>query len=255
MKSYQAELNQIIVLTVAGMKARYRKTLMGFIWVILNPLVMFSAQAFVFKKVLRIDYPDYYVFLLGGLLPWIFLNSCWDSCTSSLVTSSAVIRSFQISPVVIVAANILNNFINFLASFLLIGAPAIILSGKGAWGMLFLPLAIIVLAGFTVTTTVLFAVLHVFYRDVKFVVQFCMSVLFFLTPIFYPKSFIPLEFQWLVELNPIYLVIAPFRAALYGESSLAIMLHLVKGTALGAVSGCALVWCWRRKKNELLLRL
>ena len=70
---------QIKVLTVANMKARYRKTMIGFFWVVLGPILMYSVQAFVFQKFLKLELHNYYLFLLGGLLPWIFITSSWDS--------------------------------------------------------------------------------------------------------------------------------------------------------------------------------
>ena len=66
---------QLISLTLANMKARYRKTFAGFLWVILNPIILYSVQSVVFRKILKIELPDYSLFLLGGLLPWIFITS------------------------------------------------------------------------------------------------------------------------------------------------------------------------------------
>ena len=68
-------IRQLISLTFANMKARYRKTLAGFIWVILNPIILYSVQSIVFRKILKIDVPDYSLFLMGGLLPWIFITN------------------------------------------------------------------------------------------------------------------------------------------------------------------------------------
>lgn len=237
------------------MKARYRKTFIGFVWVVLNPILMFSVQALVFKKFLQIDYPDYYLFLLGGLLPWIFINSAWETCTTTIANSSQVIKSFQISPLVILASALLDCFINFSAAFTIIVIPTLLLSQNISPSLLFLPLSIGILVVFTVASTTLFSVLHVFYRDIRYVTQFAMSLLFFLTPIFYPPDYVPSSLQWIINLNPIYLIIAPFRGSLYGGSIHEILSFQFKGLILSLIILGLFLKLWQKKKNELFLKL
>lgn len=237
------------------MKARYRKTMIGFFWVVLNPILMYSVQAFVFQKILKIDLPNYYLFLLGGLLPWIFINSSWDSSTPSIVSNASILKSFQISPMIILSSAILDNFINFISAFLVIVIPVLFYSGSLNTSLILLPLSLLTLMIFTLATTSILSVLFVFYRDVKYVANFMMSILFFLTPIFYPQNFIPEKYQWIVNLNPIYLVIAPFRASLYGESLPVIGLMLIKALGITLLTSLLFVKIWNAKKNELFLKL
>lgn len=247
--------NQIQILTLANMKARYRKTIIGFLWVVLNPILMYSVQAFVFQKFLKIDLPYYYLFLLGGLLPWIFINSSWDSSTPSIVSNASILKSFQISPMIILSSSILDNFINFLTAFTILVIPALIFAGSFQLSLLMLPLAAITLMLFTLISTAILAILHVFYRDVKYVTHFLMSVLFFLTPIFYPQTFVPAKYQWLVELNPIYLIIKPFRASIYGGAVTEILFMLLKANSFTFLLLLLFIKIWKNKKNELFLKL
>lgn len=237
------------------MRARYRKTIIGFFWVVLNPILMYSVQAFVFQKILKINLPHYYLFLLGGLLPWIFINSSWDSSTPCIVSNSSILKSFQISPMIILSSAILDNFINFISAFTVIVIPVLFYSGSLQPSLLFLPVALIILMIFTLVSTSILSVLHVFYRDVKYVTNFAMSVLFFLTPIFYPQSFIPDHYQWLLNFNPIYLVIAPFRASIYGADWTEITVLLGKAGLLTIISMFIFIKIWKAKKNELFLKL
>lgn len=237
------------------MKARYRKTFVGFVWVVLNPILMFSVQALVFKKFLQIDHPDYYLFLLGGLLPWIFINSSWDSCTTTIANASQVIKSFQISPLVILASAIFDCFINFSAAFFIMLIPTILISDSASFKIALLPISVALLILFTISTTAIFAVLHVFYRDIKYVTHFAMSLLFFLTPIFYPPDYIPSSLQWIINLNPIYIIIAPFRSCLTGGDITEILAMQSKGLLLGVITTGLFVKLWQKKKNELFLKL
>ena len=75
----------ISTLTFSEMKGRYRNTWAGFIWVIINPILMFSVQALVFKHILRLNMERYYLFLLGGLLPWIFISSTLNMTCNAFI--------------------------------------------------------------------------------------------------------------------------------------------------------------------------
>ena len=111
---------QSIILAMANMKARYRDTIAGFIWVVLNPLIMFGAQSVAFKKFLRLDVPNYYLFLLGGLLPWIFLVNSLQMCTPVFEEKGPLLKSFKIQPLVVLSAQLFDNFVNFLFAFFIL---------------------------------------------------------------------------------------------------------------------------------------
>jgi ABC-type polysaccharide/polyol phosphate export permease len=154
-----------------------------------------------------------------------------------------------------VASAILDNAINFTAGFILVLIPTLIISQKISASLLLLPVSLLILLIFTASTTITLALLQVFYRDVKYVTNFFMSILFFLTPIFYPPHFIPSEFQWIMHINPIYLVILPFRSCIYGGSLEEIFYMLMRGLFLSLVSIFILKKLWKKKKNELFLKL
>jgi ABC-type polysaccharide/polyol phosphate export permease len=255
MVNFRTAWQQIKILTYANMKARYRKTVIGFLWVVLNPILMYSVQAIVFKKFLKLDLPNYYIFLLGGLLPWLFINSTWDSCTTAIVNASALLKSFQISPLVILSSSILDNLINFLAAFIILGIPAILYEQSFSTSILFLPVSLFILIVFTVVTTALLATLHVFYRDIKYVTHFSMSVLFFLTPIFYPPSFIPENYRWIVDINPLYIIIAPIRLCLVDGNISDILQVQFKGLIFISLLVLIFIRIWKKKKNEIFLKL
>ena len=99
---------QIRVLTAANLKTRYRKTWAGFLWVILNPLTMYWIQTQVFSRFLKLNVSNYALFLLSGLLPWIFIVQTLEMCASLFVWSSRMFKAFPVSPLVYVF--VLANF-------------------------------------------------------------------------------------------------------------------------------------------------
>jgi lipopolysaccharide transport system permease protein len=245
---------QIVDLTVASLKSRYRKTFAGFIWVIMNPLLMFGVQSLVFKKFLKVNVPDYSIFLLSGLLPWIFFTQTIQMGTPVFVSQSQLLRSFKINPMVIVGSQILDNFINFLLSFLVILIPFYIYSSRPLELLVLLPLAIIPLAIGTMSLTIILSILNVFFRDINYVVGFIFNLFFFITPIFYPIEFIPENWRWLTYFNPIAYFLEPFRCVLY-QGANGFILSLAKGFLVSSFLMVLACIIWKRKKNDFYYRL
>jgi lipopolysaccharide transport system permease protein len=242
-------------LTQASMKSRYRKTWAGFLWVVLNPLLMFGVQSLVFRKFLRLDIPDYFLFLLGGLLPWIFISSTIQMGTPVFVSQAQLLRSFKINPWVLLAAQVMDSFINFMASFVIIMLPFYLLSDKSVASLFLLPVALVPLLIGTLSITISLAILNVFYRDINFVMGFIFSLLFFLTPVFYPKSYVPQEFQLLIELNPVIYFIDPFRIIIHSSNFEELIPVLVKSLAAALAFTVVAIVIWKRKQNEFYRRL
>ena len=238
-------------LTLSQIKARYRKTIAGFFWVLVGPILTYAVQATVFKHVLRLELPHYATFLLGGLLPWIFISNSFDMGISAITRSRQLLITFQVDSSVLVAASILDNWINFLFAFGLILIPMCVVGGAFSWGLLLLPVALFTLLLGTAGMVSILALLNVFFRDVAFVVRFGMGVLYFLTPSFYPRFILPDSVQWLVELNPIYHLILPVRECIYQFSWDAFVVAEIKAVIVSvAVLGMATLY-WKEKRTEL----
>jgi lipopolysaccharide transport system permease protein len=250
-------LDQVQALTSANLKSRYRKTFAGFLWVVLNPLIMFGVQALVFSRVLRIQVDNYGLFLLSGLLPWIFMVQTLEMCTSIFVTAGPVLKSFRCDPMVYLVSQLLDNFVNFCAAFALVLIPLIV-SGKidsiGARISL-LPLATLILLAGTFAMALLLANLQVFFRDTRFIVMFATGIAFFVTPVFYPRSFVPAGLLPLVELNPFYRLLEPFRVALYFHDFGMFLRSSAKGTLAALILLGLASWVWKRTRHAIYLHI
>lgn len=248
-------LRQTRALTAANLKARYRKTFSGLLWVILNPLIMYGVQSLVFKKFLQLGVPNYALFLLSGLLPWIFITQSLEMCTPILVGSSQLLKAFPVSPLVYIAAQLLDNMINFMAAFFLILIPISIIEPTSHPGLLLLPIPLFILVAGILGMAWLLATLQVFLRDTRFIVSFGLSISFFLTPVFYPITMVPENYRWLVVINPFYRLIAPFRHAIYNFE----LAPFLRATAIAALVAAtfltAAIVFWRKKRNAVYLYL
>jgi lipopolysaccharide transport system permease protein len=246
---------QICYLTISNLKTRYRNTLSGILWVVLYPTILYGAQAFVFHYILKLNVNNYLVFLLSGLLPWIFFVQSLEMNTTMIVNNARLIKSFPIHPIVPVTSQILDNLLNFSLSFLVILIPVLALTKNFHWSLVFLPLPILILLVAVGSLAFLLAICQVFFYDTKFVITFVLSIAFYLTPIFYPADFISPEMKWLLDFNPLVYLIAPFQTLLKFGDLFDFWRSL--GFAL-VISGGVLILAmlvWTRKKHDLYFRL
>jgi ABC-type polysaccharide/polyol phosphate export permease len=242
-------------MTGANLKTRYRGTWSGALWVFLNPMLMFGAQSYAFHFILKINVEKYPLFLLTGLLPWTFISSSVEMSTSSLVAHGRFLKSFPVSPVVIIFSQIVDNFINYVASFIVILVPiALWLDWPVSNLVLMLP-GFLSLFIFVISFCYLAAAMNVFFRDTRFVLSFVMQITFYITPIFYPPQLIPEAFLWIKDWNIFYLVIHPFQSvyseftwAYYGEA-------LLRSYSVSLLTLLVSTLFWRYKRNEIYFSL
>lgn len=246
---------QSLIMTISLMKARYRKTVAGFIWVLLNPIIMFGAQSLAFKKFLRLDIPNYHLFLTSNLIPWIFLVSNLQMCTAIFEEKRAILKSYQVNPIIFLLSQIMDNFFNFLCTFFLLLAPLLFVTAPTMMGVVHLLIALPLLLIGSSLISGLAAFLQVFYKDIKFVVQFLTGVIFFVTPIFYPIEFVPENYRFLIEFNIFYIFIRPINICLYSFEFGTFWMAIGKLALASLVLSLFLTYTWRRKRNEFYLYL
>lgn len=248
--NWQILKDQILALTIANMKSRYRNTISGIIWVILNPIIMYGAQSYAFNHILKLNIPNFNLFLLLGLLPWLFISQSILMSATMLVNSGALLKSYSIHPFVVVASQVLDNMFNFALAFMLILIPSAFFSDipliRFVW--LIIPATSLVVS--VISLCWLISVLNVFFRDTAFVMTFILNVSFFLTPIFYQVNMINDDYRWIVKFNIFHLIISPFQNILASQDQVlweSIMVSVL--VAMGLATTSFLVWKWRR--NEL----
>lgn len=246
-------LRIIYVLTLANLKSRYRNTFYGFLWVILNPILTFAVQAYAFTIIFKIQYLNYSQFLLSGLLPWIFIVQSVEMCTGIFVINNHFVRNLPVSPKVLVFTQVLDNFVNFLCSFLILILLSLVYYAGKFETFLLLPLPIFSLLIAVGAMCLLFANLNVIVRDLKFVISFVFSLLFYLTPIFYPVQFVPPQYRFITDLNPIYYLIKPFQLLTTEGAGVAFAKSLLMSYALSLVLVAISFVAWKKMKKYLIL--
>lgn len=235
-----------------SLKNRYRNTWAGVLWVFLLPLLQFGVQAIAFKFVVRIEHENYLLFLLSGLLPWIFLTSTLEMTVGTFLNNSFLFKSIAVNPLSFVFSQVLDNG---LVLFLCLSFSALVLglfSDFELWRIfLFLPASFALLV-MTASVSILLATYQVFLRDLRFVMSFAISGLYFLTPVLYPLELVPETYRKVFLLNPLHWMLLPFRQAAFkdvsefGKSWIVSVLLALLFAALAS-------FVWKRKRNEVVI--
>jgi ABC-2 type transport system permease protein len=205
----------IWALALKELKVRYKRSVLGFMWALLNPALMMLVMTVVFSTILRFGIPHYAIFLLSVLLPWTFFSQSLSYAVESIVGNGELIKKVSVPKLVFPVAAVVSNIINLLLSFIPLALIVIVMRHPFYWTWLYLPVPMLALIIFTLGVTFFFAAANVYYRDVAHIVQVVLSAWFYFTPIIYALDFIPTNRQWLFKLNPIIYVINGFRLAVY----------------------------------------
>ena len=194
---------------------RYRRTALGYLWTLINPLLMMSVMALVFATLFKADLKTFTVFLFAGMIPWNFFSSVVTQSGTSFINNEGLIKKIYlpkiIFPLSIASALLIDSALSFLALFAII----IIIGGSLSWAVLFIPFAYLMLFFFALGIGLIMSVATVFFRDLQHVILIAMQGLFFLTPIIYKQDALAGEVAWLVGLNPFVPFIELFRAPIY----------------------------------------
>ncbi|HLA58620.1 MAG TPA: ABC transporter permease [Puia sp.] len=206
--------------TWRDIKIKYKQTVLGFLWAILQPLLMMAIFTFFFGRALNIPSQGlpYPVFVFSGLLLWNTFSTGLTNSANSMVNNSQIIKKIYFPRLIIPVSAILVALFDFMMAFILF-IPLLIfyqlpLSWNAIWSW---PLALAICLIATLGPGALLAALNVKYRDFRYVIPFLVQILFFLTPIIYPVSLLKYPvLQYIIVLSPMYAAIELFRYPLMG---------------------------------------
>jgi lipopolysaccharide transport system permease protein len=200
------------------LKARYKQTILGAMWVILQPLLMTLVFTIFLGKLVRVQTgtTPYPLFLYAGLLPWTFFSNAVSSGSYSLLANSQMITKVYLPRLIIPAAAVSVRLSDFLvASVVLI----ILMRYYGVhlgWQILLLPALMLQLTLLALALSALLSALNVKYRDTGTALPVILQVWMFASPIVYPRSLVPARWEWAYQINPLTGMIEGFRSAFLG---------------------------------------
>ena len=178
-------------LVVRDLKVRYKNSVLGVIWSLLNPLLMMLVFTVVFTVMRGRAIARFPVFVLVGLLPWQFFANSVSTATQSIVGNVQLINKVYFPKEVLVISSVLSNLVNFLIALLVLVPILIAFDIPFTRWLLFLPVMIFIQLLFTLGVGFIVATANVFYRDVQMIMEVVLLAGFFLTPVFYSMDILP----------------------------------------------------------------
>ena len=229
---------------------RYRRSALGFLWSLLNPLLMMLVFTIVFEVVKPQQVRSYPLFVLAGLLPWNYLTGSLGGAVRSVTGNAHLIDKVHFPREVLPISVVLANLINFLLSLVVFLPLALLLGAKwNAW-ILALPVVIGIQTMILLGISLLLAAMNVFYRDAEQVLEVGLTAWFFLTPVFYELELLPNQvlgidvWRLVYTLNPMATLVTDYRYVMLYQTP------IIRHTLVPFVIGCVLLavgwWTFRR---------
>lgn len=202
--------------TWRDIKVKYKQTILGLIWALLQPLALMLLFTFIFSRTLKTDFSittSYPVFVLSGIILWNLFNSSVSHAGESMIQNAAIIKKIYFPRLIIPFSGLLVSFFDFLMAFIVFIGIALFYQPFRWTAIFYFPAAILLCLVAAFGLGSFFSALNVKYRDFRYALPFILQLLFFASQIIYPLSFFEKpELKYLLALNPVNGAIELFRA-------------------------------------------
>ena len=203
---------------IKEIRGKYKGSVLGVLWSFLNPLLMVAVYAIVFPYLMRSTQEHYLIFLITGIIPWIFFTTVVTSGCNCVWINGGIIKKVYFPREILPLSVVLSALVNFLISCIII-LIFVIFGGIGvSVQILWLPVIAIIQSALSLGLLFILSAINVYVRDIEYIVQFIMNLLFYATPIVYNITMIPERFRWILYLNPMAHFLDAYRAIFYSKT-------------------------------------
>lgn len=228
---YRSLLGELILQSI---KTRYKRSIMGVAWTILNPMLTMLVLTVVFSRLFAFSIPKYPVYLLSGLLLWNFFGQTTMAAMRDLIWSGGLLKSIFLPRAIFAVAAVGTGIVNLFLSLIPLGLIMLVTGARFSISLVFLPLAIFIAGLFALGIGLGLSSLAVFFTDIVDMYQILLLAWMYLTPIFYPLDILAPEVYWLIYINPMYYILECFRMPIY--SGVFPSPNILAGAVVSAVS-------------------
>ena len=209
----------LLTLIWRDIKVRYKQTVLGMAWAVIQPLAGMAVFTLVFSRMAKLptDGIPAPLFYYAGLLAWTFFSQTVSGASQSLIEGSHLVTKVYFPRIIIPASVIGYATLNLCVSTVLLLPLMLYFGIRPSWTVILLPPVCVLLGVASLGVALLLAALNVKYRDFRYVVPFLLQIAMFATPVVYPASLIPQDWRWLASLNPMTGMTEAFRACLFGS--------------------------------------
>ena len=206
-------------LTKRDIKVRYKQTVLGGLWAIIQPVFAMIVFTLFFGRLAKLpsDGIPYPIFVYAGLLPWTYFANALSASGNSLVGNANLITKVYFPRLIIPASSSLSGLLDFFLAMIVLGVLMIYYQFLPGIGILLFPVLVALTFMCAVGVGLWLSALNVEYRDIRYAIPFIIQLWMFVSPVIYPVSIVKEKYQWLLALNPMGGVIKAYRTSLLGH--------------------------------------
>lgn len=240
-------------LVIRDIKLKYRRSYLGYLWSILNPLLLMTVLVLVFSNLFQREIENFALYLISGQVLFYFMLEATNASVSSIRNNSSLIKKTYVPKYIFTLSKVGSAFVNLFFS---LGALLIVMlftQANFSFYLLLAPFVLLQVAIFSLGVSLFLAAFTVFFRDVQYLWGVFTTMWMYMTPIFYPISIVPERYQFLYKaLNPMYWYIEQFRD---------IILYVKMPNLESILTGCAIAflflvlgtWYFNKKQDQFIL--
>lgn len=207
-KKFQPLLQELVARDI---KIKYRRSVLGVLWTLLNPLCMMIVLSVVFSNLFKFDVENFPLYLLSGQVVFTFFSDSTTSSMSAIINNASLIKKIYIPKYLFVLSRVFSSFINLMASFTALLLVMVVTRVELHWTVLLVPIPLILLVVFCLGIGLILSAITVKFRDIMHLYSVFTTALMYLTPVIYPISILPDWLAPIVRLNPITNILMMFR--------------------------------------------
>ena len=192
-------------------KIKYRRSVLGVLWTLLNPLLMMIILSVVFSNLFKFDVENFPLYLLSGQIVFNFYSESTSSAMSAITGNAALIKKVYVPKYLFVISRVFSSFINLMASFTALLLVMMAMRSELHWTVMLSPIPLMLLVLFSLGVGMILSAVTVKFRDIMHLYSVFLTALTYLTPVIYPMSILPNWLTPIVELNPITNIMLMFR--------------------------------------------
>lgn len=211
LREIYAYREMLINLVAKELRARYKGSILGFLWTFLNPLLMLIVYSIVFSFITRSNIKNYAMFLFVALLPWNYLSTSLLQGAGSLVHNANLIKKVYFPREVLPLSVVLANLVNYLLGLFILIPALLVFRVRLTSALLAFPLVLLAETFLVAALALLVSVGNVYFRDLEHITGVFLTMWFFLTPVLYPPDIIPESVRTVFALNPMTPLITAYR--------------------------------------------
>lgn len=199
-------------LVARDMKLRYKRSVLGMVWSLINPLAQLVVFTFVFRYVLRVTVENFTLFLFTGLLAWTWFSSSLSSATGAIVANGMLIRRPGFPAAILPIVTVTTYLIHYVLALPILLLFLVLSDVQVTWALLALPLVLALQFVLTLSLAYIVSAVHVTFRDTQYLLEIVLLLGFYLSPIFYEIELVPERMQTIYGLNPMVHLLSAYRA-------------------------------------------